>query len=330
MTMNLPRRTAAVTALAVAAFSGVVLVAGAASASPKAHTSLSIRVAHASINPGGGDLITGVLQASDGHVADHRIVLLDKPQGSTTWTKEKVHRTGANGGVGFQVSPSVTTRYVLAFAGNPFQQASRSAVAVVRVRNTTSLTIALSAGSIQPGDSDTVSGVLSLNGTALAGQTVGLLGRHGNHGWTQLGTGITAADGSVGFIVTPAVTTHYSLVFKKTETDNGARSAIATVHVLLPSSLSIRARVVRKTGDELISGDLRGGGQGLAHRKVTLQERPSGTTTWTAVASKRADKNGAVAFDEPAPSVSEDYQLVFAGGPIYDGCQSGIVTVTVS
>ena len=68
----------------------------------------------------------------------------------------------------------------------------------------------------------------------------------------------------------------------------------------------------------------------LRGRKVVLQDRPAGTTTWTSVASKSTSKGGDVSFKEPAPTVSEDYQLVFAGGPVFDGCQSGVVTATVT
>jgi hypothetical protein len=332
MTFTLPRRTAAVTALAVAAFSGVAMVgaATAASASPKAHTSLSIRAVHGSINPGGGDFISGNLNSRGGRVAGRWIELLSKANGTTTWTKAAMHRTGRHGRIGFEVSPTVTTRYEMAFGGNKFQQASHSGVVTVRVRDTTSLTIALSASSISPGDSDTVSGVLSLDGTALAGDTVNLLGRHGNHGFNMRGSAVSAADGSVSFSVTPAVTTQYVLVFRKNATNSFARSAVATVHVLLPSSLSIRAKMNRKTGNEVISGNLRGQGHALAHRKVMLQDKADGTSTWVTEATQRTNRNGGVSFTEPAPTSNEDYQLVFAGGALFDGCQSGTVTVNVS
>lgn len=332
MMSTLPRRTAAATALAVAAFSGVA-VAGAAvsaNATARAHTSLSIRAARGAINPGGSDVISGSLRSRFGHVAGRRIVLLDKPLGATSWTRDKAHRTGRHGNIAFEVTPAVTTRYTLVFRGNNFQQGSRSGVVSVRVRSTTSLTIALAAGSIPRGASDTVSGVLSANGTPLAGDTVDLLARHGGHPFAMIGSALTAADGSVGFLVTPAVTTQYVLAFHKTAANGGARSAVATVHVLLTSSLSIRAKANLRTGKEIISGNLRGGGHALAHRRVMLQARPDGSSTWTTVGTRRTSHNGSVAFVEPAPTSSEDYQLVFAGGEIFAGSQSGIVTVLVS
>jgi hypothetical protein len=329
MTSTLPRRTAAVTALAVTAFSGVALAGTAvsASAAAKAHTSLSIRVAKHAVNPGGGTVVSGDLRAAGGHAASRRVELLERAQGASAWTKDATHRAGRNGRVGFQVTPSTTTRYTLLFPGNKNEQGTRSGVVAVRVRDTTSLTIAVAATVIAPGASDSVTGVLSLDGTPLAGDTVVL--RAGQKKLSNAGTAITAADGSVNFAVTPASTTHYRLVFQKTTTDAGARSAVATIHVTMPSTLSIRARIARKTGKEVISGDLRGGGRGLAHRKVTLQDRPAGSSVWTTVATKRTGRNGGIGFAEPAPTTSEDYQLVFAGGQLFTGCQSGVVTVTV-
>jgi hypothetical protein len=330
MSSTLPRRTAALTVFAVTAFSGVALTGAVASAQThKAHTSLSIRTIRGAVNPGGGDVVKGQLQSFDGHNAGRRIVLLARPNGAPGWTKAKRHRSGRHGQVAFQVTPSTTTRYQLAFLGNRKQQPCRSGVVTVRVLDTTSLPISVGAGSVNPGESTTVNGVLSLDGTPLAGQTVNLLSATRHNKLTFTASAITGADGSVSFAVTPPATSHYRLVFKRTATYAGARSAIATIHVRMSSSLSIRARHGRH-GNEIISGQLRGGGHGLAHRKVTLQDRPSGTSTWTTVKSRFTQRHGVASFAVPAPSASEDYQLVFPGGPIYDGCQSGVVTVTVT
>jgi hypothetical protein len=331
MTSALPRRTAAVTVLAVTALSGVALSGAVASAqtAPKAHTTLSIRALRGAINPGGGDVVKGQLQAADGHNAGRRVVLLSHPAGTPDWTKAKRHRTRANGQIAFQVTPSTTTYYQLAFYGNQKQQASRSGVVHVRVLDTTSLVVSVGTTSIDPGESDTVNGVLSLDGAALVGDTVNLLSAERHQKLAYKASAITGADGSVSFSVTPAATSHYALVFNKTNANAGARSAITTIHVRQPSSLSIRARHGKHSGTEIISGDLRGGGRGLSHKRVTLQDRPSGTDTWTTVASRFSHRKGGIGFTVPSSNVSEDYQLVFAGGPLFDGCQSGVVTVAV-
>jgi hypothetical protein len=333
MTSTLPRRTAAVTALAVTAFSGVAFVGAAASsaATPKAHTSLSIRSARGAINPGGGDKISGDLRSPAGHTGGRKISLDEKVGGATTWTKDGTHRTDRHGVVAFQVSPTATTRYRLVFAGNKAQQGSVSGVVQVRVQTArTSLTIAEAAKSITAGQSDTISGVLSLAGTPLAGDTVNLLGKKaGQKNFSKVSSAVTAADGSVSYTVTPGATKRFVLVFNKTATDGAARSAVVTVHVLKSSSLGIRARSANHN-EEVITGSLFGGGHALSHRKVTLQDQAFGSSTWTTVASKNTNHGGAVKFTEPAPTSTENYQLVFAGGPVFSGCQSGVVTVTVA
>jgi hypothetical protein len=316
-----------VTALAVATFGGAAVVgAGAASAAPRAHTSLSIRTAHHVINPGGKDWVSGNLRARSGPVKGDVVRLLARTS-TTAWAQVASEHAARGGNVGFSVTPSVDTRYVLAFRGNRFQKGSRSGVVRVAVRDTTALSIAVADTSITKGATDSVSGVLSLDSTPIAGDTVNLIARNAHHKWAKVGSAVTGTDGSVSFTVTPQITTRYQLVFHATSADAGARSDTATVHVLMPSSLSIRLRSNARKGIEIISGNLRGGGKGLAGRKIMLQDRASGTTTWTTVATKGTGKGGNVSFSVAAPTASEDYQLVFAGGPNFDGCVSPIGTV---
>jgi hypothetical protein len=326
------RRTTTLAVLVMAtcgvALSGTAAVAG---THLRAHTSLSIRAVFGSVNPGGGDVVKGDLQSTDGHTAGRFVALFANTGATeTTWSQVGRHRTGVQGQVAFQVIPSATTRYQLRFAGNAQQQPSRSGVVVVRVRDTTSLTIAVGSSSIEPGDSDTVNGVLSFDNVPIVGGTVRLLGGVVGTKLHYLASASSAADGSVTFPVTPASTSRYMLVFNKTATNAYARSAVAAIHVRKPSSLSIRARQNTKLGIEIISGDLRGSFQGLAHRMITLLDRPAGTDTWSTVGKAFTKRHGVVVFKVPAPTASEDYQLVFPGGPIYDGCHSGVVTVTVN
>jgi hypothetical protein len=200
-----------------------------------------------------------------------------------------------------------------------------------------SLSIAVAQQSINPGASDTVSGVLTHGGAVAAGDTVYLRARpNGKRHGHRVGSMTTGNDGSVSFTVTPASTTHYRLVFRIPSVTPvvsptpssvlGARSKAATVHVLRDSSLSIRTRA-RKNGHERIMGQLRGGGHALAHRTIALQERAVGSTTWTTVKSRHANRHGMVNYSVAASSVPEEFQLAFAGGPNFNGCQSGVVTV---
>jgi hypothetical protein len=58
-----------------------------------------------------------------------------------------------------------------------------------------------------------------------------------------------------------------------------------------------------------------------------LQERAVGSDTWTAVSAKRTRRQGVVVFRVAAPSVPEEFQLVFRGGRNFAGSTSGVVTV---
>jgi hypothetical protein len=105
-----------------------------------------------------------------------------------------------------------------------------------------------------------------------------------------------------------------------------AWSKVATVHVLRDTSLSIRARETRH-GHELIQGQLRASGHTLPGRKVELRERVPGSDTWTTAKVKRTHRHGVVRFRLAIPTAPEAFQLVYAGGPNYHGCQSGVVTI---
>ena len=121
------------------------------------------------------------------------------------------------------------------------------------------------------------------------------------------------------------MTTRYVLTHRAGYFYTAARSPVTTVVVRRSSSLSIRL------AGTTVSGTLDGQGAGaLAGRTVTLFARPTGTSqAFAAVSSATTNKNGYVAF-AVAPSASTDYQLSFAGGSAFDGCQSGIVTYTTS
>ena len=289
-------------------------------------TSLSIRSAKSAINPGGKDLISGVLLTRGRPLADRLVILKRKPVDSTTWQELAAKRTGAHGFVAFTVSPSTRTHYQLVFRGNRSLQPSRSGIVTVNVRIPATLTSAVTATSISQGASDTVSGVLSgTNGPAIGRPVVLLAKPAGATLWQKVATATTASDGSVSFTVTPSTTTRYVLVHHAGYLYTYARSPVVTVTVLKPSSLSIRL-----TGSA-VSGTLLGpnGGE-LAGRTVTLMSRPAGSSDpFSAVTTAATNDHGFVSFDV-SPATSTDYELSFAGDEAYQGCQSGVVTVTVS
>jgi hypothetical protein len=97
-----------------------------------------------------------------------------------------------------------------------------------------------------------------------------------------------------------------------------------TVTVRSGSTLSIRAR--QGKANLVIRGSLHGSGHALPGRKVTVQSRPTGATTWTAVKTKRTRGHGTIRFHVATPTASTDYRLVFAGGRGHDAAASGVVT----
>lgn len=206
-----------------------------------------------------------------------------------------------------------------------------------------SLSIALAEKSIDPGASDAVSGVLTKAGIPQSGDTVYLRARVNGrrHHGHRVGSAVTGPDGSVSFTVTPIAKTHYRLVFRAASSTSpttsptpspvsrrstvAARSKVVTVHILRNSSLSIRSREGRR--GEVIQGQLRGAGHSLPGRKVTLQERSVGSDTWTPVSTHRTRRHGVVIFRVDPPTAPEEFELSYAGGPNYHGCQSGVVTI---
>ncbi|HEX3901082.1 MAG TPA: hypothetical protein VHW74_18175 [Mycobacteriales bacterium] len=208
-----------------------------------------------------------------------------------------------------------------------------------------SLSVAVATKSIQPGGTDIVSGVLSKAGVVQAGDTVILRARpDGKWFGHRVASAVTSNDGAVQFTVQPSKSSHYRLVFRipvatpapvstaasADATTVAARSAAATVHVVQPSSLSIRTKQRHGAGREVVMGQLRGDGHALAHRQVMLQGQSVGSAVWTTLKTRRTHRNGVVEFLAPNGATAEQFQLVFAGGANYTGSTSGVFTVNVA
>jgi 5-hydroxyisourate hydrolase-like protein (transthyretin family) len=338
MTISHFRRSTTVLTLAVTTLGGGALVAGASASSaasaghhyrhhPRARssTSLGIHVARHVIGNGDSDRIVGRLTHRHHGLPRRTLVLESKQPKTTTWTVVARRVTHRHGRASFIVTPPATTRYRLVFFGGPALRPSHSRGRTIFVRDQR-LTIAVTPRSIDAGQSATVSGVLTDMGSPEPGEAVTLLAKKArSHGkFAAAGTAVTGTDGSVSFPVMPTTSTRYRLKELATSANQAAASRVATLTVRSPSSLSIRARQARTR--EVISGDLRGGGHGLPGRRVTLQSRPTGGTTWTAVKTHRTGRHGSIRFRVAIPTASTDYRLVFAGGRAFDASSSGVVT----
>lgn len=285
-------------------------------------TTLSIRVAHRVVGFDGADVVRSQLRSGRVILQGRWVVLISRTTGATGWTFEAAQRTGPRARVAFDVHPSTNTAYRTVFLGTPLLRRARSAVLHVGVRPEVS--ISATPRQLDPGQSATVSGVVTHAGAPVVGAEVRLLARKvGSHQRFQVeSTSTTAADGSVSFVVTPDRSTAYRLHVLHSEGVPGALSPGLREWVRYSTSLSVRGRATATAYN--VSGILRGHGHTLAHRMVTLQTEAPGSTTWVDAGTALTAKHGVVRFAEPlAPGTG--YRLSYAGAPRYAATTSGTV-----
>jgi hypothetical protein len=215
----------------------VTTMAGASTTTAKAATTLSVRVAHSPVVPGGADVISGVL-SSAGKAVPGKVVWLDRVavvNGKPTLVKVEAKVTdGAKakhpGAVAFLIHPVRTTTYELVFAGDKTLAGSKSAAVTVRVAKLpTKLTAAASAASIKAGATDTITGTLTLGGKALVKEPVTLFKEVTVNGKTKLvliATKQTLASGKVTFTVKPGASAPYDLIFFGTKTLAASKATV--------------------------------------------------------------------------------------------------------
>ncbi len=284
-------------------------------------TTLSVRATHHVVRPNGSDVVRGRLRTRRIPLPHRIVILVSRTAGSDRWTFEGAHRTGRLGAIDFRVKPPVDTAYRLVFLGTQLLRPARSAV--VRIVTRPDLTISADPTRIERGETTTISGVASDEGTPIAGATVNLLARKaGVHRLRVVESGTTADDGSVSFTASPRVTTTYRLRLVHATGVRAALSEAARVAVRIPTSLSIRGRTTET--EFVASGTLLGGGHPLAHKPITLLTQAPGSDEWIEAGTARTNRHGGVRFHEAeAPSTS--YRLAYAGSPRFAPTSSGTV-----
>jgi hypothetical protein len=288
------------------------------------NTTLTIRLTDPTVAPDGTTGIRGRLAVRRVPIGGQWIILLSRTADADSWAFEDVERTNRRGRVGFRVGPDEPTAYRLVFLGTPRLQPVRSAVVRVGVRST--VTISAEPTVIDPGESTTVSGTATAwDGTPVSGAPVQLLARRvgSRHDLEVVGTGTTAADGSVAIDASPLRSQFYRLRVLRTEGVPGGISDRVRVDVRAATSLSIRGRATMSA--YVVSGVLRGRGDVLPHRTVALMAQASGETEWVEVDSTSTGVRGQVRFEQP-PAPGTSYRLSFAGGPRLAPTTSGTVT----
>jgi hypothetical protein len=211
-------RLVAGTAIAATALLAAAGTASAGTTAAKTPTALSIVAAKSTITVGHWDTIGGTLASGKTPVAG-RIVTLDKiTVKSTKWVPVEEKVTGKYGKVAFAVDPRADTGYKLVFKGGPVYAASHSGVVIVVVKpfvkSATSLSIAAAPGtSAKSGVKITGDLKVSKTGKALAHQWVWLAWVGGKGVAHRERALLTGGLGKVSFVVKPAKTTTYELLY---------------------------------------------------------------------------------------------------------------------
>src|SRR5579859_7978832 len=152
-------------AIAATAVGTAVGTAGAAGATTKTHTTLSIVAARSTIIAGQKDTIAGQLRAVDKSSTAKKTVELKRYSFKLKkWVLVQADLAGKYGWVHFTVKPSVTSRWELVFPGTKELAGSHSGVVTIRVRpakTATSLSIAANPGTIKAGSTTKISGFLT-------------------------------------------------------------------------------------------------------------------------------------------------------------------------
>jgi hypothetical protein len=273
-------------------------------------TSLSIRAVKPKVAPGARDVVRGALRTAKSNLRGRYVVLLARTATSNGWQFRAGQRTKRMGQVSFTVHPRLDTRYRLAFAGTKRFQPSRSGTVVVSVRP--AVTIAAEPPRVDPGASTAVTGTVTHAGSVVAGATVDLLAKvvGSKDAWAVVGSGSTAADGSVSIDATPSADTRYRLRVNPATGLPAGRSRIIVVDVRRPSSLSIRGQDV--AAGFAVSGQLRANGKPVRSALVTLQTYDQATTTWNDTVTSLTNRTGVVRFTRPS-APGTDYRLVYVG-----------------
>lgn len=323
-------RALAGTAVVAAAMLAAAGTASAAGATPKLPTTLTATDAKAVIAPGQTDLITGTLRSGSKPVAGGFVYLDRLVKGK--FVAVAGDRTGSAGHVYFTVKPSATTSFRLAYLGTAKYDGSHSNVVtilVIKPKAPTTLTATESKTTINPGQTDLITGTLLSGTKAVSGKHV-YLERTVKGKWVAVQQDVTGGFGHVFFTVKPAQTATFRLVFLGTAAYKASHSNVLTVLVVkAPTSLTAtESKTTIKPGQsDLITGTLLSGTKAVASQFVYLDRLVNGK--FVAVAGDRSGGAGHVFFTVK-PSKTSTYELVFRGTSFYASSHSNAVTVVVS
>lgn len=180
-------------------------------------------------------------------------------------------------------------------------------------------------GVVDPGQSSTVSGVVTSNGSFLGGAVVSLMARPmGERGrWVVAQSAHTRADGSVQFTVSPTQWMSYRLRIDSPTLS--LREITPAVHVVVrtPSRLTARGIAGGESRTSVV-GRLSAPGAPQPGRMVQLETKGIDSSEWSPVARALTSEHGFVRFTRPS-SPRSHYRLVYGGDESHLPSRSKIV-----
>jgi hypothetical protein len=191
----------------------------------------------------------------------------------------------------------------------------------VTTQTPSSLTLVATPQNVLPGGTTVLSGDLMSGIEPLAGQTVTILSRTaGQTSFTEIGTAVTATDGSFALSgpVTPTDDTFYKAVWPGgavVDTAYPPAVAVTAVYVGQPSTLTLTPSVYVVTGDSpLLLGRLTGGAKPLPGQTVIIESSPAGLGSWTIVGTTVTAADGSYSFTAPTVTAATDFRVRWPGG----------------
>ncbi|MBA2442069.1 MAG: hypothetical protein H0V53_06640 [Rubrobacter sp.] len=221
-------------------------------------------------------------------------------------------------------------------AGNESAPANTKAAAVA----TSSVSLNASSTKLDSGGSTSLSGRLTAGDRGLSGKQVVLEQRpSGSSAWTKLAIqpAPTAADGSFSLAdVRPQKSTSYRARFAGGPEFQSSTSAAALVSVSMPTSLEISASpsTLVAGSSTRLSGKLLSEGQALSGKRVVLEQRPAGSSSFAKVPGQHTSgvltaDDGTFGLAGVKPLKNTVYRARFAGGPDLKASTSPLTRVNV-
>ena len=206
-------------------------VTSTAAHAPTLHTTLTGRAATRVMNRGLVDVVRGHLRVHRLALRHREIVLQSRASGAVDWVDVATDLTNRLGVAKFIVDPAADTTYRLSFAGSARLDPAVSRELTVRARPDVTLTADPS--TIVVGDSTTLTGTVSSDGTPLVGRAVNLwamkIGRPRTLHLVAAGT--TDDAGMVVFTESPNRSMRYRLHVKATDDSPMSWSRVTSVRV---------------------------------------------------------------------------------------------------